>query len=582
MNNINHNLNHSAAHVLAEAILQLYPHAKLAIGPAIETGFYYDIDFGDTVISTHDFKQIKKVMQKIINAKKPFTTHLKSRQELLAFYHNNPYKTEIISRLEQEKLQVVYTGDDFFDLCKGGHVAHTGMIGAFDLLKLSAVYWRGDANNPTLTRIYGVGFESQAQLKEYQQILENQKKFDHRKLGSQLCIFDFDPLIGAGLPLWLENGAIVHKLIKDFVNQIQIAHGVDLVNTPILGTKQLYQTSGHWAHYRDNMFPTLQLENQEYVLRPMTCPHHIVLFQKQLWSYRDLPKIYGENAILHRFEHSGALLGLERVRAMELIDTHAFITPEQIETVIMRCYSMIKTAMAGFGIEFYRVDLSLHDPNNQQKFFHDPQFWSNTESQLKNILDKIGINYVPMIGEAAFYGPKIDFQIKTIMNKIITIGTIQLDCLLPQKFQIKYIDHNGQEQTPIIIHLGIIGTLERFISFLLEHYKGVLPFWLVPEQALIIPISEQHQAQAEQLMNQLQAANLRVSIDQRQERLGKKIRDAQIQKIPYQIIIGDHEIANPDHITYRTYGDDKSHYVLLDQFIQTLQALNQTPKHKLD
>lgn len=581
MSNINYNLNHSAAHVLAEAIMILYPHAKLAIGPAIEDGFYYDVDFGDCIVSTKDFNKIKKTMQKIINQNHLFHEEYKTKTELLNFYQTNPFKTELINNLNQEKLQVVYTGNNFFDLCKGGHTQSTKNIKAFDLLKISAAYWRGKPENPSLTRIYGIAFESQKELDKHLQMLENLKLYDHRKLGHDLCMFTFDSLVGAGLPMWLENGTITRNLIKNFVNQIQIAHGVELVNTPIIGSKELYQTSGHWDHYKENIFPTIKIENKEFVLRPMTCPHHIVLFQKQLWSYKMLPKIYGENALLHRYEHSGGLSGLERVRAMELIDNHGFITHDQIKQTVLTSYNMIKTAIKGFGLKFNRIDLSLNDPEDTEKFINDPQMWKSSESQLKQALDELKIDYVIMKGEAAFYGPKIDFQMETIGKKIITISTIQLDFSLPKRFNLSYIAEDGSSAVPVIIHLGIIGTLERFFALMLEHYKGVLPFWLTPKQIVILPVNlSKHLDFANKLNQKLITANIRSYVDIQDERLAKKIRFAQMQKIPFQIVIGDHEISDTNKINYREYNQTETHEISLNEFIKKLQLLNQTPPIK--
>ncbi|WP_391591865.1 Threonyl-tRNA synthetase [[Mycoplasma] cavipharyngis] len=580
---IKYEINHSAAHVLAQALLQLYPNAKLAIGPAIAEGFYYDVDFGNEVVSSKDFKKIKKVMQQIINQKLPFSEQLKSKKELLTFYQNNPYKTEIINSLDQEDLQVVYTGSNFFDLCKGGHIKNTAEIKAFELLKISAAYWRNDSNQASLTRIYGVAFDHPDDLVNHLQILEDLKMYDHRKLGSDLNLFSFDPIIGAGLPMWLEDGNITRNLIKQFVNEIQMAHQVDLVTTPILGSQELYQTSGHWDHYQENIFPPIVLENKAYILRPMTCPHHIVLFQKNLWSYKMLPKIYGENAVLHRYEHSGGLTGLERVRCMEIIDNHAFIAKNQINDLINTAYSMIKTAASGFKISFDQIDLALHDPNDKIKFIDDPIMWQQSESQLKQALERLGINYHPVVGEAAFYGPKIDFQMRTISKKLITIATIQLDFLLPKKFNLTYIDENGDAKTPILIHIGIIGTLERFFALLLEQYKGVLPFWLAPKQVIILPVNHQkHLTAALELKAQLQQKQIRAVIDDTNERLSKKIRSAQLQKIPYQIVIGDQEANYLSQINFRQYGNEKTVKISLDDFIVKLTSLNQKPKTKIE
>lgn len=572
-------LNHTAAHILGQAILTLYPNAKLAIGPAIEEGFYYDVDFGKSVISLHDLAPIKKVMQQIISKNLPLTFEYKQRTELLNYYQDNPYKTEIINSLSESELRVVHTGDQFFDLCHGEHVSRTGLIQVFDLLKVSAAYWRGNVKNQSLTRIYGVAFKDKADLKNYLADLAYRQKYNHRVLGAELGIFNFDPLIGSGLPIWLERGTILKNLITQFINKIQIANGVDLVTTPVLGTKQLYQTSGHWDHYQENIFPVIKMENQDYILRPMTCPHHITLFQQQHWSYKQLPKIYGENALLYRYEHSGGLFGLERVRAMELIDNHAFVRPDQIESFVATAYKMIQTAMAGFGFTFSRIDLSLRDPNNHEKFFNDHQFWNNGEEQLRTILNKLNLNYKEMIGEAAFYGPKIDFQVETINKKILTIATIQLDFLLPQKFNLRYIDDQGQHQKPILIHLGIIGTLERFIAIYLEQTKGIFPFWLSPQQVVVIPINnDQHGNYAEQLVQELRAQNLRAIVDNSNERLSKKIRAAQISKIPYQIIIGDQEIQKPNLISYRKYGDTEKYQTSKELFVIELVTKNQFPK----
>lgn len=588
MNNTKSSLQHTAKYLLAWAIKQFALEAKLVSGGVISTqGFYYDVDFHSQTITISDLRAIKAIMQRAINQNLAFTFTSWPVAKTKKYFLNHKYKQQILAPNHNSSCQLIGEKENYFDLYYQEPLTPLKEIQHWQLTNISAAYWLNDPTKPRLTRISGVVFPNQQGFDTYLADLADQQANNHRTLGKKLAIFTFDPLIGPGLPIWLENGWIIKDLIIKFINQIQIAHGIELVATPVLATKTLYQTSGHWDHYQENIFPPIKLDNHqpEMVLRPMTCPHHIILFKKQSWSYKQLPKIYGENALLYRYEHSGGLLGLERVRAMELIDTHAFVRDDQIESFVATAYQMIKTAMEGFDLKISRIDLSLRDPNNPTKFFPDDLFWLQGEGQLRKILTNLKLTYHEIIGEAAFYGPKIDFQITTISQKLLTVATIQLDYLLPQKFNLTYWDQANQPRQPILIHVGIIGTLERFIALYLEQKKGVFPFWLAPVQIIIIPINHHHLTYCQQLVEELKGtslqltknlqkqlkwARLRIKIDDSNERLSKKIRNAQTQKIPYQIIVGDQEVSQPTIISYRQYGHKQTTKTSKKTFYQTL------------
>lgn len=566
----NPTLNHSAAHVLAASLKKIYPDVKLTIGPAIEEGFYYDF-WTSEPISINDLSKIEKQMKKVIAGGAEFVKKVVNKQEALDFYKDNKYKSEIINEIPANEEISFYTCGDFTDLCSGPHVERTSKIKAFKLLNLAGSYWRGDSNNDKLYRIYGVAFESENELKEYLEILEDRKQRDHRKIGKDLNLFTFNTLAGQGLPIWLPAGTKIKYQIQKYINELQHKYGFEPVMTPVLGSVDLYKTSGHWDHYKDSMFPVMDVDNELLVLRPMTCPHHILVYKNSLHSYRQLPLRLCEHSILHRYEASGGLTGFERVRDMILEDTHIFCREDQIKEEVNVCYQAIKEAHEGLGSKIWRVDLSVYDPEDKEKFHSNTEMWESTQNQLKEALEMHGIEYHVMKGEAAFYGPKIDFQVKTTLGHVVTVSTIQLDFLLPEKFELEYRDENGQNARPVMIHLGIIGTYERYLAMLLEQTKGVLPLWLSPTQIIVLPVNNKfHLDYSNNLFNKLRSLGFRVEIDDREERLSKRIRDAQVSKIPYQLIIGDDEIKNEDGITYRQYGSEESVSLSFDDFVKHL------------
>ncbi len=567
----NKKLNHSAAHILAFALTKMYPDIKLSIGPAIDEGFYYDFASNDS-ISTKDFPKIEKQMKKIVSGAYPFEKGDWSKKEAIDFYQNNKYKKEIIESLDINTPITYYKCGAFTDLCKGPHVDNTKNVKFFKLLNVAGSYWRGDAKNDHFTRIYGIAFSTQKDLDDYLVLLQERKERDHRKIGQDLNLFTFNKLAGQGLPIWLPNGTIIKNQIQNFINQMEFKYGFNPVQTPILGSIDLFKISGHYEHYKDNMFPLMHVDNEVLALRPMTCPHHILIYKHELHSYRQLPIRLCEHSMLHRYESSGGLTGLERVRSMTLEDTHIFCREDQMNDEILNCYKIIKEVHEGLGSTIHQIDLSLHDPKDPKKYHHDPKMWETAEAILENALNNNNIKYTKMVGEAAFYGPKIDFQVKTTLGRIITVSTIQLDFLMPSKFDISYISKSGTEARPIMIHLGIIGTYERYLAVLLEQTKGILPLWLAPQQIQIIPINNDlHLAAAEKLAKKLKKINLRVTIDSRNERLAKKIREAQMQKIPYQLVVGDDEIKNSNFVTYREYSQKDNVTISITEFTKMLK-----------
>ncbi len=565
----NHELNHSAAHVLAASLKELYSNIKLAIGPAIEEGFYYDF-FLDESISINDLPKIEKKMKKIISQANAFERIEESKNNALDFYKDNKYKTEIINQIPNNETITFYKNGNFKDLCRGPHVENTNKIKAFKLLNVAGSYWRGDCNNDKLTRIYGVAFETEKELNEYLEILEDRKQRDHRKIGKDLKLFTFNNLVGQGLPIWLPNGTIIKYQIQKYINFLQNKYGFLPVMTPVLGTVDLYKTSGHWEHYKENMFPLMDVDGEKLVLRPMTCPHHIMVYKNDIHSYRQLPIRLCEHSNLHRYEASGGLTGLERVREMVLEDTHIFCRPDQIKQEVDVCYKAIMEAHKGFGTSIYRVDLSIWDPNDKEKFHGNVEMWEISQKQLQEALDEHNVEYSIMTGEAAFYGPKIDFQVKTALGHIVTVSTIQLDFLLPERFELEFKDENGNYKRPVMVHLGIIGTYERYLAMLLEQTKGILPLWLSPVQIQILPVNTEHNEYAYELSKFFISKGFRCEVDNRKERLGKKIRDAQISKIPYQLIIGNDEIENKNLISYRCYGEQNDNKCSIDEFLNLL------------
>ena len=548
-------LNHSCAHLLAQAVSHLYPNAKFWVGPVIEEGFYYDIDLGDDVIKTEDLEKIEKEMKKIAKDGKRIVRHEISKEEALEMFKDDPYKIDLINRMDENETTIsCYTQGDFTDLCRGPHVDTVKELKNFKLIKHSGAYWKNDAKNKMLQRIYGVCFDNKEDLEAYLKELEEAKERDHRKIGKDLEIFMTSPLVGAGMPLWLPNGSIVRKQLENYIYKKEQALGYDHVYTPCVGTKQLYVTSGHWDHYQKNMFPLMKVDDEEFVLRPMNCPHHMLVYKNKLHSYRDLPVRIGEFATDFRYEASGAVKGLERVRCMCQNDAHLFVTPEQIGEEFKRVVALILDVYNDFGIKDYKFRLSLRDKEDKEKYFDDDQMWDNAENKLREVLNELGVEYFEAKGEAAFYGPKLDVEVKPAVGPEVTLSTCQLDFLLPRRFELNYIDSNGEKQVPVVIHRAIFGTFDRFTAFIIEETKGAFPLWLAPSQIVIVPVnSEIHADYAYKIKEALASEGFRVEVDARNEKLGYRIREAQLKKIPVEIVVGDGEIAEGS-VNIRRFG----------------------------
>lgn len=565
-------LRYSTAHLMAQAIKRLFPEVKFGVGPAIETGFYYDTDTEET-ISEDDLEAIEKEMKKITSESLPIVRDELSREEALELFKNDPYKVELIQDLPDDEVISIYKQGDFVDLCRGIHLPLTSDIKVFKLLSLAGAYWRGNSDNKMMQRVYGTAFFKQADLDEFLRLREEAKERDHRKLGKELDLFMVDPEIGSGLPFWLPKGATIRRVIERYIVDKEVSLGYEHVYTPIMADAKLYQQSGHWDHYQDDMFPPMDMGDGELlVLRPMNCPHHMKIFGKETRSYRDLPLRIAELGQMHRYEKSGALSGLQRVREMTLNDAHVFVRPDQIKEEFRRVINLILEVYKDFNITDYRFRLSLRDPENKEKYFDDDEMWKKAEGMLRETLDEMGVDYYEAIGEAAFYGPKLDVQVKTAIGLEETLSTVQLDFLLPEKFDLTYVGEDGQDiHRPVVIHRGVVSTMERFIAYLIEEYKGAFPTWLAPVQARIITVSlEAHMEYAEQVKNQLQQAGMRVEIDTRNEKMGYKIRDAQTMKIPYQIIVGDNEIDS-ETINVRAYGADDSSAQSVESFLDDVE-----------
>ena len=548
-------LNHSCAHLLAQAVSHLYPNAKFWVGPVIEEGFYYDIDLGDDVIKTEDLEKIEKEMKKIAKDGKRIVRHEISKEEALEMFKDDPYKIDLINRMDENETTIsCYTQGDFTDLCRGPHVDTVKELKNFKLIKHSGAYWKNDAKNKMLQRIYGVCFDNKEDLEAYLKELEEAKERDHRKIGKDLEIFMTSPLVGAGMPLWLPNGSIVRKQLENYIYKKEQALGYDHVYTPCVGTKQLYVTSGHWDHYQKNMFPLMKVDDEEFVLRPMNCPHHMLVYKNKLHSYRDLPVRIGEFATDFRYEASGAVKGLERVRCMCQNDAHLFVTPEQIGEEFKRVVALILDVYNDFGIKDYKFRLSLRDKVDKEKYFDDDEMWDNAENKLREVLNELGVEYFEAKGEAAFYGPKLDVEVKPAVGPEVTLSTCQLDFLLPRRFELNYIDSNGEKQVPVVIHRAIFGTFDRFTAFIIEETKGAFPLWLAPSQIVIVPVnSEIHTDYAYKVKEALASEGFRVEVDARNEKLGYRIREAQLKKIPVEIVVGDGEIAEGS-VNIRRFG----------------------------
>lgn len=573
-------LRHSTAHLMAHAIKRLYGNVKFGVGPVIEGGFYYDFDI-DQNISSDDFEQIEKTMKQIVNENMKIERKVVSRDEAKELFSNDEYKLELIDAIPEDENVTLYSQGDFTDLCRGVHVPSTAKIKEFKLLSTAGAYWRGDSNNKMLQRIYGTAFFDKKELKAHLQMLEERKERDHRKIGKELELFTNSQLVGAGLPLWLPNGATIRREIERYIVDKEVSMGYDHVYTPVLANVDLYKTSGHWDHYQEDMFPPMQLdETESMVLRPMNCPHHMMIYANKPHSYRELPIRIAELGTMHRYEASGAVSGLQRVRGMTLNDSHIFVRPDQIKEEFKRVVNMIIDVYKDFDFEDYSFRLSYRDPEDKEKYFDDDDMWNKAENMLKGAADELGLSYEEAIGEAAFYGPKLDVQVKTAMGKEETLSTAQLDFLLPERFDLTYIGQDGEHHRPVVIHRGVVSTMERFVAFLTEETKGAFPTWLAPKQVQIIPVNvDLHYDYARQLQDELKSQGVRVSIDDRNEKMGYKIREAQMQKIPYQIVVGDKEVEN-NQVNVRQYGSQDQETVEKDEFIWNLVDEIRLKKHR--
>ena len=553
-------LNHSCAHLMAQAVKHLYPNAKFWVGPVVEEGFYYDMDLGDTVLTEEDIEKIAKEMKKIAKDGKKIIRHEISKKEALEIFKDDPYKIDLIENMPEDEVISCYSQGDFTDLCRGPHVDNVKLLKNFKLLKFSGAYYKGDSKNKMLQRVYGVCFDTPEALEKHLAELEDAKARDHRKLGKDLGIFMFSDLVGKGLPMWLPNGFIVRRSLVD-----------QHVMTPSLGNVELYKTSGHWDHYKDDMFPKMELDDEAYVLRPMNCPHHMMMFKNRLHSYRDLPIRIAEIANDFRYEASGAVCGIERTRAFTQNDSHIFCRPDQIESEVKGVIDLILDVYKDFGFKDFKFRLSLRDTKNVDKYFGNDELWEKSENALRTILKNTGHEYYEAEGEAAFYGPKIDVQVRSAIGHDVTLSTVQLDYQLPERFELEYINEDNEKVRPVVIHRAILGSLDRFIAFLLEETKGYLPLWLAPHQVNIIPVNNNyHLEYAKEVENLLKNKGIRVNLDDREEKVGYKMREAIMSKYPYILVLGDNEVTNKT-ITYRTSQSEEKVTITLDEFANKVE-----------
>ncbi|WP_404329497.1 threonine--tRNA ligase [Mesobacillus maritimus] len=565
-------LRHSTAHLMAQAIKRLYKNVKLGVGPVIEGGFYYDMDLEES-LTPEDLPLIEKEMKKIINENIEIVRNEVSRDEAIQRYKEigDEYKLELIEAIPADEKVTIYEQGDFFDLCRGVHVPSTGKLKEFKLLSIAGAYWRGDSDNKMLQRIYGTAFFKKEDLAEHLRLLEEAKERDHRKLGKELGLFTNSQKVGQGLPLWLPKGATIRRIIERYIVDKEVSLGYDHVYTPIMANVELYKTSGHWDHYHEDMFPTMDMDNEQLVLRPMNCPHHMMVYKNSMHSYRELPIRIAELGTMHRYEMSGALSGLQRVRGMTLNDAHVFVRPDQIKEEFKRVVELILAVYKDFDLNDYSFRLSYRDPQDTEKYFDDDEMWEKAQSMLKEAMDEMGHDYYEAEGEAAFYGPKLDVQVKTALGKEETLSTVQLDFLLPERFDLTYIGEDGKHHRPVVIHRGVVSTMERFVAFLIEEYKGAFPTWLAPIQAQVIPVSpDVHFDYAKQVQEKLKSAGFRVELDAREEKIGYKIREAQMQKIPYMLVVGDKEIEE-NAVNVRKYGEQKSETISFETFLDTFR-----------
>ncbi|MGE7543423.1 MULTISPECIES: threonine--tRNA ligase [Sporosarcina] len=565
-------LRHSTAHLLAQAVKRKFPDAKLGIGPVIENGFYYDID-SPTPITAEDLPELEKEMKRIIGENLPIVRHDVSREEAEKRFKeiDDEYKLELLEAIPEGEQVSIYEQGEFFDLCRGIHVPSTGKLKEFKLLSIAGAYWRGNSDNKMLQRIYGTAFFKKDELKEHLRLLEEAKERDHRKIGKELNLFTNSQKVGQGLPLWLPKGATIRRVIERYIVDKEERLGYDHVYTPVLGSVDLYKTSGHWDHYQDSIFPVMEMDNESLILRPMNCPHHMMVYKNGIHSYRNLPVRIAELGTMHRYEMSGALSGLQRVRGMTLNDAHIFVRPDQIKEELKNVILLIIEVYKDFNIKDYTFRLSYRDPADTKKYFDDDEMWERAQSMLKEAMDELELPYTEEEGEAAFYGPKLDVQVKTAIGMEETLSTAQLDFLQPERFDLTYIGEDGKQHRPVVIHRGVVSTMERFVAFLIEEYKGAFPTWLAPVQVEVIPVSpEVHFDYAIQVKEQLTAAGFRVDVDSRDEKIGYKIREAQVQKVPYMLVLGDKEVESGE-VNVRKYGEQKSESMSFEAFLELIQ-----------
>ena len=564
-------LRHSAAHIMAQAIKRLHPDVKFGVGPTIENGFYYDTDM-DVQLTEEELPAVEKEMMEIVKANYPFERREVSREEALEIFADDPYKVELITELPEDDIITVYTQGEFTDLCRGIHIESTGKLQVFKLMNLAGAYWRGNSDNKMMQRVYGTAFFNKKDLKEYVKMREEAKERDHRKLGKELDLFMVDQQAGQGLPFWLPKGATIRRTIERYIVDKEVSLGYDHVYTPIMADTELYKTSGHWDHYHEDMFPPMDMgDGEELVLRPMNCPHHMLIYKNDTHSYRELPIRIAELGMMHRYEKSGALSGLQRVREMTLNDAHVFVRPDQIKEEFNRVMHLLLEVYKDFEIEDFHFRLSYRDPQDTEKYFDDDAMWENAEAMLKEAMDELELDYVEAEGEAAFYGPKVDVQVKTALGNEETLSTVQLDFLLPERFDLTYVGEDGKDDhRPVVIHRGIVSTMERFVAYLIERYKGAFPTWLAPVQAVVIPVNEEaHGDEVVALVREMKTKGLRIESDLRNEKMGYKIREAQTLKIPYQIVIGDSEVEE-NKVSVRKYGEKKTVSYDRDEFLANI------------
>ena len=572
-------MNHSCAHLLAQAVKHLYPDALFLVGPVIEEGFYYDIDLNGKTLNENDLPAIEKEMKKIAKDGKRIVRHEISKAEALEMFKNDPYKVDLISRMdENEQVISCYTQGDFTDLCRGPHLYTVKELKYFKLLKVSGAYWKNDAKNHMLQRVYGICFDTEEALQKHLQELEEAKERDHRKIGKDLGIYMLSDLVGRGLPMWLPNGYTLWRTLQNYITDKEIYYGYKHVHTPDLGSVELYKTSGHWDHYKYDMFPAMELDNEAYVLRPMNCPHHMVMYKNFLHSYKDLPVRIAEIANDFRYEAAGAVKGIERARSFTQNDSHIFCTKEQIETEFKGVLDLIMDVYKDFGFKDYKCRLSLRDPEDKEKYLQDDDMWNKAEDDLRKVLNDIGIDYVEAKGEAAFYGPKLDILIKPAIGNEVALSTIQLDFLLPRKIEHYYIDEQGEKKTPVVIHRAVLGSIDRFIALLLEETKGALPLWLAPVGINVIPVNnEYHLEYAKAIYEEIRKKGYRVELDDRNEKLSYKMREGQLKKIPITLILGQKEVDNKE-ISFRLFGSKETTTLSKDEFFNYIEDLMKNKK----